>query len=269
MASNLFKVAYQYEEHRPALGIMAEADELLQWLSVYFRLTTIDLQKRSDIQGIVPAAFSARRNPDPNQPPSAFSVAGTRHDLSSYEQPLAYGFCFDEIRPNQPSTQGPPILDRSYYDRHARGLYRRPIIKLHGSLNWLTDDPTAKRPTVRLEKNMGMGSASPLIITPLLYKSYRQWPFPRLWEQAAELLRECRRLVIVGYSFPATDFEARALLRKSRAENPLESLIVVNPSSRDRKRAAEIVNHREMTHFDHIEDFLVSEGLLGQPDSDI
>ena len=71
-----------------------------------------------------------------------------------------------------------------------------------------------------------------LLVTPVLYKQelLQTSMFPTLWQRALSELSGCRRLVIVGYSFPPTDFGTKRLFLEAFADRPpLEELIIVNP----------------------------------------
>jgi hypothetical protein len=67
-----------------------------------------------------------------------------------------------------------------------------------------------------------------LLITPVRQKKYDMYAsaIGSLWKQAAENLQTADRIVIVGYSFPATDVRALGLLRtalsKRRGDIKLE-----------------------------------------------
>ena len=70
-----------------------------------------------------------------------------------------------------------------------------------------------------------------MIITPVLYKDdyYAEKPFKEIWSMTKEALSECKKLVIIGYSFSPTDFSTKQLLIESLKDNDLQELIVVNP----------------------------------------
>jgi len=70
----------------------------------------------------------------------------------------------------------------------------------------------------------------PLILTPVLNKPYDQHSvFRTVWAEARRELKECRRLVVGGYSFPPTDFHVRHLLRETFADKGPEDLCIINP----------------------------------------
>jgi hypothetical protein len=80
---------------------------------------------------------------------------------------------------------------------------------------------------------------APVIITPVTLKDrhYRSPLFLSIWAQAEAALSECDELIIIGYSFPPTDFNIRNLLRYIFGVRQLPSLTIVNPCD-DAERAA-------------------------------
>jgi hypothetical protein len=102
------------------------------------------------------------------------------------------------------------------------------MLKLHGSLNWLHCSYCNSYLLTRSEK---MGSWSSLktkncpicgesnyylervIVPPLLAKDYSVHPLKYLWNRAIRQVTISKEIVIIGYSFPPTDFGTEALLR--------------------------------------------------------
>ena len=140
------------------------------------------------------------------------------------------------------------------------------ILKLHGSLNWwkftrhspnqwLSVDEIQRTFEINKdlitiqEREMVFGShpftaneqlyIEPIIITPVLHKQFKEIPsiynkvFNILWNKAKEKLAKCKSLIIMGYSFPPTDFYTKKLLLEAFSENDsLKEIIVVNPDKR-------------------------------------
>jgi len=77
------------------------------------------------------------------------------------------------------------------------------------------------------------GVVDPLLITPMLDKQrfLRQPIFVELWNRARAELSSCRRLVVIGYSFPPTDFSTRRLFLEAFKDSPPKELVVVNPDT--------------------------------------
>ena len=151
--------------------------------------------------------------------------------------------------------------------RDSPGAVERvPVLKLHGSLNWLGfEHPGGFRlgPEIfylRKATDVSFGSNSwwrgfgpvpdggntggfrrlrPVIVPPTFAKDFWKgglmWT---LWLRAKEALEKCNRVVIIGLSLREADYQTRWLLRTSlTVGRPRDIEIdVVNPSSEDRDR---------------------------------
>ncbi len=143
-----------------------------------------------------------------------------------------------------------------------------PLLKLHGSLNWITSgDPDVlklvKVVTVRdlanctypvvisLDRVVPVSSVlslfvsaenctrpQPLIIPPTFNKASQHGALSTVWRQAATELRGARDIYVIGYSFPRSDsfFEFLYSLGTIHDEKILRRFWVFNP---DRSRAVE------------------------------
>jgi transposase len=56
----------------------------------------------------------------------------------NWNRALAYGVLFDEVELQQTGTLLEPVPRERFYGHPGNSLYDPPILKLHGSLNWLT-----------------------------------------------------------------------------------------------------------------------------------
>jgi hypothetical protein len=144
------------------------------------------------------------------------------------------------------------IVDgREFYRKNE--LYSPPLLKLHGSLNWsiysgtmIVEGADTLRNADRegkiiihqhnynstLPPHDNLEYLAPLIITPVLNKPGLRHPIiSKVWDKARGELSECQKLLIVGYSFPTTDFHVRRLFREVFADHSLDELVVVNPDS--------------------------------------
>jgi hypothetical protein len=118
--------------------------------------------------------------------------------------------------------------------RNARHIF---ILKLHGSMTWRVPQASARDMS---EDTVVVLSASeenirnypraedtidtqmdrvPLICPPTLHKSksLEHKAFQEIWEKAECLIEQAKRLVFIGYSFPATDYRAEYLFRRHYA----------------------------------------------------
>jgi hypothetical protein len=55
----------------------------------------------------------------------------------NWNRALAYGVRFDEVELQQTGTVLEPVPGERFYGHRGNSLYDPPILKLHGSLNWL------------------------------------------------------------------------------------------------------------------------------------
>jgi hypothetical protein len=137
-----------------------------------------------------------------------------------------------------------------------------PLLKLHGSMNWLAC-PRCKRliinPVIDLVRSGGGGKhwidqtcwceaeAEALFVTPSYAKSYSNLHLQAIWYQAQRALAEASRWVFVGFSIPSDDAWIRALLTRAlawkRATDPrhgdLEVIVVsYSEAPREAEQAA-------------------------------
>lgn len=105
------------------------------------------------------------------------------------------------------------------------GWYNIKLMKLHGSLNWLLC-PSCGRLYVKLDTKVAVGAEQtcrecikvtlrPFIITPTLLKDLYDTHIKMVWHNAFLDLKEAKRVVFIGYSFPLADFEFRYTLAKA------------------------------------------------------
>lgn len=188
----------------------------------------------------------------------------------NWNRPLFYGIKFDQVQLHQ---AGPSkvVKGEKFYSTSGNEISEWRILKLHGSLNWFrvlpireysphpnedVQETVDKIKGLLLLNNKWLGTYKspeyngwllrPIIITPVLYKEkyYQEKPFKELWKVAKEELRFTKKLIVIGYSFSATDFSVRELFLDSFKINELDELIVVNPDI----KVAKIV--KDLTHFD-------------------
>ncbi len=106
---------------------------------------------------------------------------------------------------------------------------RIPLLKLHGSLNWLycpkcneVDVTIGEKGAIELAEadcycyNRNCTSKYiPLLITPTMYKSYDNRVIKETWDCAERELRDADNVVFIGYGLKEEDYEIRCLLMKA------------------------------------------------------
>jgi len=202
---------------------------------------------------------------------------------------LASGFKFDRL--TVPVAEGVGTQDGTdYYAESDHELYdSRRVLKLHGSINWWK--PSENRWMGRSRKDNDINPAlrasvesqihwltganptsgswieDPVIVPPMLYKVFDELPLPEVWSEARSSLSSCRKLVVIGYSFPPTDFRTKRLFLESFCDvSNLKEVIVVNPSI----EAAEVVSElshlgRDPLRFEDLEEYFRNQSRLQDP----
>lgn len=178
-----------------------------------------------------------------------------------WNRPCAYGIEFDYVQLHRAGTVD-IANGREFYRKN--GLYSPPLLKLHGSLNWfiysgamIFEGADTLRNAEREGKTIirehyydspippqdNLEYLAPLIITPVLNKPDLRHPLiSKVWDRARRELVECQKLLIVGYSFPSTDFHVRRLFREVFADHSLDELVVVNPDGGVSRLAKDLCN---------------------------
>lgn len=130
-----------------------------------------------------------------------------------------------------------------YGDAFAGSTRRANLLKLHGSVNWVTCakcnrlwflGPEATQVAALGNyacPNCGQFSLSMLIVPPTWNKGIEEGFIRSVWSKALEELMGAGRLFIVGYSFPETDQFFKYMLGLALAQNDgLWEVHIVNPS---------------------------------------
>lgn len=192
-----------------------------------------------------------------------------------WNRPCAYGVEFDFVQLHRAGIAA--IADGKEFYR-KNGLYSPPLLKLHGSLNWFiysgamivegaeTLHNADREGKTIIQKHHydsylppqdNLEYLEPLIITPVLNKPGLRHPLiSKVWDRARKELGDCQKLVIVGYSFPTTDFHVRRLFREVFADHSLDELVVVNPDSGVSHLAKDLCNfQRAVVVCDNLNEF--------------
>lgn len=217
----------------------------------YDTLLESAIESASGVNTNMPASF--RENP-----PGEGEVADEELPYShfNWNRPLSYGVKFNEVELHRAGLKT-KVSGKRFYNNESNKLYRPPLLKLHGSINWFVNtgipnpqiysnrpvDESKRGQTVlgkglwRLSQIRGLMDIfqyilEPLIITPIIQKDLtRHAIIYDVWNQALSELSECKRLVVGGYSFPPTDFHTRKLFLEAFSNNIPDEVIVINPKT--------------------------------------
>ncbi len=141
------------------------------------------------------------------------------------------------------------------------------FFKLHGSLHFKADDPEEQEPHVTMKNRPYTkqgGGMKFTIIPPESHKEYEKGIFGALWKKASEAIYRAERIVVIGYSLPATDLHSSTLFRTSVRSQRLKSLVVVNPDPDARRRIRTVFlrgfdKNTRVLSFDRFQDFLATD----------
>lgn len=150
----------------------------------------------------------------------------------------------------------PELINYQPPDPPGRLLYHAPgtptfdLLKMHGSTNWYwqptdtTGVSAARRPPLgtfaapepydAAETARWWPGRTPMIIPPTASKAdYYQSPLLReIWLRARKSLADAKRVHIVGYSLPLTDFSTRDMMRAAFESNRAEFVIAdIDPAA--------------------------------------
>lgn len=195
-----------------------------------------------------------------------------RHGANKWNAHHGYGF---KLGPRGTDLQGDDYWSPKDLNGVSTASDKASTIrvhKLHGSLHFRFDEPTGRarkktRPSVVLKSRpytKQRGTPRFSIIPPESNKAYDKGLFAGLWRGAAQSLSDAKHLVVVGYSFPATDLHSASLFRNSLKRNSLRSLVVVNPDPAARRRTREVMQRgfsadTRVLSFKSMDEFLATQ----------
>jgi hypothetical protein len=140
------------------------------------------------------------------------------------------------------------------------------VLKLHGSMNWVSKHTSySPNPSALFKPNRELHIAyntniqsgitlkkkrvsylKPIIVPPVSGKrNMMHKEILPLWNIASKALKEADRVIIVGYSCPPLDIEARILISESLQENKNKKIYVIDPNTAAASKFIELsgVNH--------------------------
>jgi hypothetical protein len=176
------------------------------------------------------------------------------------------------------------------FKHHDQTCPHRPpvtILKLHGSLNWNLETsrpiPTIAEvfpeapvtavylqqrrqtvPGVRLKskdaRRRGRRYLWPLIVPPIYDKQriVGMDVLQAMWDRASGAIMVAERIVLFGYSLPASDILARQLMRRAYGANPQRPPIdVINPDTQLGPKLQDLLDCRVVRSYRAIADFVI------------
>lgn len=258
------EVLYGFSHYEMASRLMRQFGEIL----FIEKPMIITFNYDNFIESVIEVASRMSSTPNPYRKnrellfQSRISLEEIQYSPFNWKRQLCYGVKFDEVQVPIGLPVGFKYAEGDqYYSHRDNKLYPWSILKLHGSLNWFRYAPDLlERSSSNCERVLpgdykrriilGGGiwklndppkkndcPLDPILVTPILYKKdqfdqelYSKILTP-LWQKALQALSSCKRLVVIGYSFPPTDFHVRKLFLEAFKTNVLEELVVVNPDT--------------------------------------
>jgi len=172
-----------------------------------------------------------------------------------------------------------PIRGRTDVFASKTGVKGIAVLKLHGSLNWQSThtsrEPTPRalfntsrkmtvvdcsqvRHNLRLQKGRTV-YMKPIILPPVTGKrGLLHDHMATVWDEARRALKSATRIVVLGYSCPPLDFEARMLLGECVQPTVLSELRVVDPNPAVAARFVSLCGVPSVNVFVSAEDYIAS-----------
>jgi hypothetical protein len=195
------------------------------------------------------------------------------YHFHNWTKSLAYGMKFDTVSWDFPGPEQ-LVAGATFYSHPNNGLYDWYLLKLHGSINWfryltiraIPAIPGQEEPPLTEDFSQIIISRQsywfnhppilngwfidPIIITPNMYKERQltETVFDKLatlWLEAKNALSSCNTLVVIGYSFPPTDFMTKKLFLESFSNHQLDELIIVNPDTSVVQKVKDLCHHNK------------------------
>lgn len=147
------------------------------------------------------------------------------------------------------------------------------MLKLHGSLNWIRCSLCGSLLLYHHKKqtmygahafqcprcSSGESHAMRMIIPPIQSKDYGDQDISFLWVQADQMMKDFSRIICIGYSFSALDFDMTSLMRRYRARRTkVPEVDFVNPDYRVERYFRSLMGVENLRHFSDLTSYLES-----------
>lgn len=178
------------------------------------------------------------------------SIVTTNYDLHAEYAAIRQGI---KINPGESI-----LLKRKYnaqYSVYSKDPSAIPLVKLHGSVNWLNDSSgelcVEDRFFREYKSNPAVGTFQPLesmtldnqnaIVAPTVLKTSVPRVFEEQWRRAASLLQHADKVCFIGYSFPESDTHMRYFLAASMFGNArIRQILAIDPDPDAIVRASQV-----------------------------
>lgn len=192
--------------------------------------------------------------------------------LRNMEIPMSYGFSEDELISDD--REGGFIDNRDAdwnlpLSACTNGCVQ--ILKMHGSMNWYLDyrqhhsKGGQSQPVLSIREEYEPDCTDGIFIQPPTWQKRqnsrdgngKEGGLVSLWRNAIKALSTATKIVVIGYSFPVTDYYVKSMFQIGLKSNiGLGKLIIVNPSldpdKRDGKERADYLSRMRVIFNDQL-----------------
>ena len=106
-----------------------------------------------------------------------------------------------------------------------------PVLKLHGSMNWARPSDAGPMQIFKSYDEVRNYNLVPELIPPTWKKVFEK-QLEAVWQTAIRKLNSATRIVIIGFSMPATDLHFKYLMAAGlRSNASLRQILFVNPEA--------------------------------------
>lgn len=168
-------------------------------------------------------------------------------------------------------VEGRPIIPSLV--AREQGLFAIKLLKMHGSLNWVTCpkcqrlfvNKNKKEAIEAFEKRVGCRfckkgiKLNPALLLPSFQKDLAKFHFEHIWNQAGIELSEATKIVFMGYSFPLADFDFRGLITKHVGKAEVEVVLKSSdgePTNEGTRYEDYFGNKCKAIHYDGVADYI-------------
>lgn len=154
--------------------------------------------------------------------------------LYGLKVPFTYGLSGKSV------NFGSGISDAIFSEEYAQPGAPR-LLKLHGSVNWALPGEVGQKLTFyRAYDDVRQNHLTPLLVPPT-WRKYFAGQLSDVWDAAVRALRTATRIIIIGYSMPATDIHFKYLLAAGLQDNiSLRKLLFVNSGLSQQNQGEEL-----------------------------
>lgn len=141
--------------------------------------------------------------------------------LASLGVPFHYGFDPSSARYDKTAkcARGAPPADSM------------PVLKLHGSVNWVEPGGAGKKVTIYGDYKDTAAQGRRVLLVPPTWRKVYGGSLAGVWDAAVTALTEATRIAVIGFSMPPTDMHFKYLLAAGLRDNvSLRKFLFINPS---------------------------------------